>query len=175
MERSPLSNVTELLKRDHERLEAIFAEVLRLVGGHDLREAAEPFHVFRDGLEVHIQMEEELLFPMFVRRVRSLDRPTYIMRHEHTVIHAAIDGMCRAIEAGQEGSFQEDRELLHGVLPDHEGREERVVYPSIERLLGPDERLDLLARIRSVERIVLPWERKSAVAALRDPPYPPPR
>ena len=74
--------------------------------------------------------------------------PTLVMRREHQMILAALTDMERAIEAGDAGRFRAAHAALVGCLGAHNEKEERVIYPMTDRALSPDERLDLLTRLR---------------------------
>jgi uncharacterized protein (DUF2249 family) len=135
--------VEALLGGDHDRLDAILAEVRGLAQRAAWAEAAARFNAFRVGLQGHIRAEDQLLFPAFERLAGMGPQagPTAVMRAEHREIEACLEAIATALAAGT----PPDLEGLLAVLVDHNEKEEMVIYPTVDRLLaGPDlERLCL--------------------------------
>lgn len=66
-EAAGLRNVTEYLETDHRRLDDIVAEVRRLADAGGFAQAGARFAEFVCGLDRHIEVEEQILFPLFER------------------------------------------------------------------------------------------------------------
>jgi iron-sulfur cluster repair protein YtfE (RIC family) len=101
-------------------------------------------------LRRHIGLEEELLFPEFERLTGMSPHagPTAVMRHEHRQIEAVLLTLERTIgTAGAEADAA--RGELRRVLVDHNAKEEQVLYPTTDRLLGDADRRALVGRLRS--------------------------
>lgn len=97
----------------------------------------------------HIGFEEELLFPAFEDRAGFLPTsgPTAVMRAEHHEIRELLD----RIEAGiadAAAPVEELRRSFHAVLGDHNFKEEEVLYPGIDELLGAEGADRLVAQIQ---------------------------
>jgi hemerythrin-like domain-containing protein len=101
---------------------------------------------FRNEERVHLRDEEEELFPLFLRHVRS--QPALL--REARVQHMQLEGFARKLDiAVAAGSV--DRETLDaagGLLDAHIRLEERQLFPLIEELVPDDElrRLGLASR-----------------------------
>lgn len=150
-ERGALRLVNEALSWDHDRLDALEARAFEARSESKLALAAELIADFAFGLRRHIRFEEELLFPEFEARFGFSPEmgPTAVMRAEHREI---LD-LLGQIEAGigDAGSPVEgQRGALHGVLGDHNMKEEHVVYPGTDRALTPAESDALVARIQAL-------------------------
>ena len=142
--------VCEALAWDHDRLDELERLSFELRGSGEHQASQETYRAFAHGLRRHIRFEEELLFPEFERRagLSPAAGPTAVMRAEHREI---LD-LLAAIESsiGEPSTTAErQREAFHGVLGAHNEKEERVLYPGIDRLLGPVEADALVARIQA--------------------------
>jgi iron-sulfur cluster repair protein YtfE (RIC family) len=139
------SHVQSGLAEDHDRLDNIFSRVADLVELGDLDRARAGYVDFEAGLERHIRFEEERLFPLFIERSGIRGGPVVVMLHEHRAIERALDEMRRALESGDVRGFREGRLHLECVLPGHNLKEERALYPMIDSLITGDEGKALLA------------------------------
>ena len=141
--------INEALSWDHDRLDALEAEAFRKRAEGDLQSAREIYAAFAAGLRRHIGFEEEILFPAFEESsgMPPTAGPTAVMRAEHR----EIEDLIARIEAGiaDSGAPVEDlRRSLHHVLEEHNIKEEGILYPATDQLLGPDQANDLVARIQ---------------------------
>jgi uncharacterized protein (DUF2249 family) len=146
-----LRGVTEALAWDHDRLDALEREAFERRTRGDHVGASQAFAVFAHGLRRHIRFEEELLFPEFERHagVDPLAGPTAVMRAEHCEIKALLEALERGI--GDPGFAAETtRDWLHQVLGAHNTKEEQVLYPGTDRLLGEVEADALVRRIQAL-------------------------
>ena len=137
------SSVTAYLSFDHRRLDAILADVRRMVDDGEVERADHAFGDFFEGLVRHIRIEEEIVFPLFEERVGP-SGPVAVMRSEHVVIREALGRMREALGRGSAAAFQVGLVQLLGVLPDHDVKEERILYPAIDRALSHAERAALV-------------------------------
>lgn len=141
--------INEALSWDHDRLDALEEEAFKKRGEGDLRSARDLYAVFAAGLRRHIGFEEEILFPAFEETsgMPSTAGPTAVMRAEHREIEELIG----KIEAGigeKDAPVEEWRRALHLVLGEHNLKEEGILYPSTDQLLGPDKADELVGRIQ---------------------------
>ncbi len=143
------TGVNEYLSWDHHRLDAILADVTRMVDDGELERAEHTYLEFHEGLQRHIRLEEEILFPVFEQKTGLVRGPTEVMRQEHRTIKEAMEIMREGLAAAKGGAFHEGRQLLEEALPSHNHKEEHVLYPTIDRLLDPIGRSELVARLMS--------------------------
>jgi iron-sulfur cluster repair protein YtfE (RIC family) len=141
-------SVSRYLSWDHDRLDGLLAEVTRRVEIGLFSQAASIFAAFDSGLRRHIRIEEEILFPLFETRtgMRSAG-PTVVMRAEHRLIEAELLRMRQALDIGDSAEYGTGLAVLHGVLGPHDLKEEQVLYPTVDDMLGAGERLDLVDRL----------------------------
>lgn len=142
------STVTEYLSWDHDRLDALLADVQRMVEDGELERADHTFAEFFEGLRRHIRIEEEVLFPEFEARTGVTQGPTRVMRHEHRQIEEALEAMREALDRADAAAFRAGDARLLEVLSPHNAKEERILYPTTDQHLTPEERRLLLERMR---------------------------
>lgn len=147
--------VTQLLIADHERLDALLAETKRHLQGDDRARARGSFATFREGLEHHIVVEEEVLFPAFERHVGGGGGgPTAVMRAEHGDIRRLLEEVALALEGAATPPPTAPLGELTAILEAHNGKEEQILYPMTERALADDasSRAEIARRMRGASR-----------------------
>lgn len=137
-------SVTAYLSWDHDRLDAILESVRGRVGRGEWGEARRQYGEFDRGLDRHIRLEEDILFPIFEARTGLAHGPTAVMREEHRAILAALGFMREAIARGDSRAFHDGMASLLTVLPQHNAKEEQVLYPAADRALDEEERAALV-------------------------------
>jgi uncharacterized protein (DUF2249 family) len=146
----PLREITEALEWDHDRLEDLEHSAFAARDAGDGQEASRLFAEFARGLRRHIGFEEDILFPAFEQRtgIPPGHGPTAVMRAEHKRIESLLDRIAETIETPG-AAAEELRSALHEVLGAHNVKEEQVLYPGTDRMLGPHERDALVRRIQA--------------------------
>lgn len=137
--------VSEYLGVDHDRLDATFEAVEKLVGRGDFAEALFLFLEFKVGLARHIDVEEGILFPEAERIPGMIDGPTNVMRFEHKEILGLLGELEDALRTEDTSGFIGAAGELREVLGDHNMKEERILYPLTDEGLGA-ARADELVR-----------------------------
>jgi uncharacterized protein (DUF2249 family) len=132
--------VMEALSWDHDRLDALEEAAFRVRAAGDLQAAFNLYAEFAVGLRRHIGFEEDILFPAFEEAsgMPSSAGPTAVMRAEHREIRELLDQIAGGIgdAAAPVDALRRD---FHAVLGDHNLKEEHVLYPGADELLGPEE------------------------------------
>jgi iron-sulfur cluster repair protein YtfE (RIC family) len=146
----PFDTVTAYLSWDHDRLDSLLADVILRVDAGRMAEASEGYREFESGLSRHIRLEEELLFPVFEARM-GMAGPTSVMRLEHREIEKAMKIMREGLEAADPTLFRKGLAFLGTILPDHNSKEEHILYPTTDQILSDSERALFTERLRQVE------------------------
>jgi len=148
-ERGARREVAEALAWDHDRLDALEQRAFERFASGDVPGAQASWGEFMVGLRRHIRFEEEILFPRFEEKLgmSAANGPTAVMREEHREIERLIEAIEHAFSG--EAAALPLRADLHGVLGQHNLKEEHVLYPGTDRCLDPEERDDLVARIQA--------------------------
>lgn len=145
----PETSVTGYLSTDHDRLDQLFADADQRVMAGDFAGAAPILAQFASGLRRHIRLEDEVLFPTFERVTGMADGPVEVMRYEHRAIELHLEQMVAAVDERDRGAFVAEKVAMLGVLGDHNDKEEAIIYPLTDAHLPPDERVRLVASLRS--------------------------
>ncbi len=144
-----LDSVTAYLSDDHDRLGALLTKIMSLAERNTFAEAARLFAEFESGLDRHIRIEEELLFPVFEVRSGLSSGPTTVMRLEHREIRRSVALLGAGLARQDAPQCREARTSLETLIPEHNAKEEHILYPTTDSLLAPAERAAFLARLRS--------------------------
>ncbi len=144
--------VLEALAWDHDRLDALEAEAFRARESGDLTAAFDLYAQFAAGLRRHIGFEEEILFAAFeaASGMPSNAGPTAVMRAEHREIEELLEGIASGI-GDAASDVRALRARLQDVLGDHNAKEEQVLYPTTDYLLGAETADRLVRKIQSYE------------------------
>ncbi|MCL4821526.1 MAG: hemerythrin domain-containing protein [Vicinamibacteria bacterium] len=137
--------VTEYMSGDHQEIDALRDAAVRALEGGDHEAATARFAAYTRRLERHIRLEEELLFPLFEVRTGVSGGPTGVLREEHDELQRVVAEAAAAAEAGH--GFAEALDALARTVDEHCVREERVLFPMLDRQLLPNERAALVARL----------------------------
>jgi regulator of cell morphogenesis and NO signaling len=136
---SEQKTVSEFYEQDHDRMDELFKTFQRLKRS-DFPKAKEAFEEFKFGLQRHIVWEEDLLFPLWETETgMSEGGATSVMRAEHRQIGQQLEAIHQKVADQNPDSDQAEQALLN-LLGSHNMKEERVLYPSIDRVTSAKER-----------------------------------
>jgi hemerythrin-like domain-containing protein len=141
-------SVSAMLEAHHRRLDDILEGVEIAIESGNASEARRQFALFRGGLDEHIRIEEELMFPSFEAIMGRLRGPTAVMRGEHAAILAAADVVDGLLVDGRVAD--EAVADLMALLETHNGKEELVLYPTFERIAPPEAYAALAAEVSAL-------------------------
>lgn len=88
------------------------------------------------------------MFPLFEKTTGIFGGPTEITRYEHDEIREALAKMRSALDHADTKAFQRAWEELRAIQPTHDRKEERLLYPAIDRAIPAAEREDVMRRMR---------------------------
>lgn len=146
---APEPKITEHYGHDHTRLDDLLQQFERL-NGTDPAAARLIFAEFKAGLERHMGCEEEILFPLFEARTGMRDgEPTAVMRWEHGQIKGYLEQIDVALVQQWPAPIM-DVLALEDLLMQHKHKEETVLYPALDSMLGSMERGRAVARMEMV-------------------------
>jgi len=131
--------ICEFYEQDHDRLDELF-KTFQKMKRSDFAKAKEAFKAFKFGLQRHIVWEEDLLFPLWEKETgMSEGGATSVMRAEHRQIGQHLEAIHQQVADQSPDSDQEEQALLN-LLGSHNMKEERVLYPSLDRVTNAKER-----------------------------------
>lgn len=131
--------ITEFFERDHDQLDGLF-QTFQQLKRSDFAKAKEAFQRFKFGLQRHIVWEEDLLFPLWEKKTGMTDSgPTPVMRNEHRQIGQQLEAIHQKVTDQNPDSDREEQALLD-LLGSHNRKEERALYPAIDKVTSAEER-----------------------------------
>ena len=124
------------LTQDHERCDLLLRRTHEAVAAARWPEARRQAAAFQYALERHLLIEERIIFPAFETALGHAASPTDAMRAEHLRIRAVAQRLADAVDARSAQEFVRHAEALLLTMHLHSEKEEGVLYPMIERVLG---------------------------------------
>ena len=129
-----MSTIGKAFAQDHRRLEAELSGAFRSIETEDWRAASSGFARFRDGIERHIEVEEQVLFPAVENGVET--PLTAILRKGHRDLKVFFDEVEDAIEERDQDEALRIISTMRAFLELHDKKEEAELYPVAQERLG---------------------------------------
>jgi hemerythrin-like domain-containing protein len=136
---------SEHLSAQHGRFDRLLVDVQAIVDRGDFPDARDRHAELARAVDQHLVLEETTLFPLYEEKLEVMVGPTRALRREHGEIRRLIDETGVALANLDAAGFLVAQLGLGRLLRVHAEREERLLYPVIDRLAGEDG--ELLARI----------------------------
>lgn len=133
-----MTTIVEHMATDHRRCDEIFADAEGLVAKSDWEPGTARFKEFREAMGHHFSMEEGVLFPAFEERSGQTMGPTEVMRGEHAQMRQLLEDMSQALAGRDRDSYLGLSETLMIIMQQHNMKEEKMLYPMADQLLGSD-------------------------------------
>ena len=144
-----MTPIRDYMSGDHRRCDDLFAAVEQSLSQPDPALPAQLFADFCQATLAHFQAEEETLFPAFEQATGIRMGPTQMMRLEHVQMRSLMDEARQALAAGDQDDYLGAAETLLILMQQHNLKEENVLYPMSDQVLGGE--LDDL--LRSMEAV----------------------
>ena len=126
------------LAEDHGRCDDLLEQAQQQAVAGRWDEAASSFAVFRQALERHFTMEEEVLFAAVESARGGPIGPTQQMRLEHLDMRDLAQEMADAAARRDIEGFSGAADTMRALMQQHNLKEEHVLYPMAEQILGAD-------------------------------------
>lgn len=111
----------------------------------------------------HFREEEQALFPVLGRHIDSASGPIATMMEEHAIfrqLELQFEEAVAALEAGLDDGWEEKAcdaaDSIGRLLPAHIEKEESVLFPMAEDLLGDEEWIDVQRLWKGAMEAALP-------------------
>jgi regulator of cell morphogenesis and NO signaling len=141
--------ITAFYEQDHDRLDELF-KTFQQMKRSDFLKAKEAFKEFKYGLQRHIVWEEDILFPLWEKETGITEGgATSVMRTEHRQIGQHLEAIHSKVMDQNPDSDQEEQALLN-LLGSHNMKEERVLYPGIDRVASAEVRETVFQQMETI-------------------------
>ncbi|MDP1929548.1 MAG: hemerythrin domain-containing protein [Thiobacillus sp.] len=131
-----MRTIVEFLGSDHHACDDLFASAENAVAKQNWDSARTLFNRFQAAMAHHMAMEEIVLFPAFETHTHNSTGPTQVMRSEHEQIRELLHAMTRAVGESNYDRYLGLSETLNMLLQQHNLKEENMLYPMADRVLG---------------------------------------
>lgn len=141
--------ISEFMNRHHRHCDDVLTRAAECAAAEDWAGLERDFATFLRAIELHIEAEENLLFPAFEERTGMTSGPTSVMRMEHGEMRELFAGMRAAVEGKDGKRYRDLSQNLFALLGEHNMKEERMLYPMMDTSLGSKAE-SLLAQMGSL-------------------------
>jgi hemerythrin-like domain-containing protein len=130
--------ILEFMRDDHRECDRFYAEAEAALMAKDTEKGKEAFKRFTEATLHHFDKEEKELFPAFEKRTGMMGGPTQMMRYEHQQLRSLLESMRVALDENRINDFFGAGEPMMIMLQQHNMKEEQMLYPISDRVLGSD-------------------------------------
>lgn len=150
-----MTTITSYLTDDHKHCDALFLEAETAVSTGRWDQAGARLVQFRDALENHLAMEEQVLFIAFEKAVGSANGPTAIMRNEHAQMRGLLRRMEEALAEQDMNAYLGHSETMNIMMQQHNVKEESVLYLMTDRVLSgqASEVIDAMSEVTAMTQV----------------------
>lgn len=134
-----METISTYLERDHRERDQQYLEAEQHASCGRWQEAGAEFGAYRQALELHMTMEEKVVFPALERALGGNNGPTSVMRNEHAHLRQVAASMSAALAAQDSDLFFNQADMLRLLMRQHNLKEESILYPMAERVLADSQ------------------------------------
>lgn len=131
-----MQSILDYMTKQHGKCDEHFATAELQVSKGNWQEANATFNEFVNMTERHFTMEEQVLFRHIERTMGSSGGPVAVMRMEHSQVRELLKNMTELFEQKDRDGFLGAAETLLILMQQHNMKEEQILYPMAERILG---------------------------------------
>ncbi|MDO9054663.1 MAG: hemerythrin domain-containing protein [Gallionella sp.] len=144
-----MNTIAEFMSTDHRACDLTFATAEQAALTNSLSKAETAFETFRQNMQRHFRMEEEVLFPALLD-AGGPGGPVQVMRMEHAQMNELIELMAAAVANKNTQEYSGLSETLLIVMQQHNLKEEQILYPIADRILAA-ELESLFSRMQAIQ------------------------
>lgn len=136
-----MSTIPDYMTQKHRHCDEVFTQAESAVAKKNWLEANKQWSIFIDELELHLQAEENILFPQFEQATGMTVGPTQVMRGEHQQMRVLVNDLNEALNVENKDKFLGLSETLMVLMQQHNMKEEMMLYPMMAQHLTHGEQL----------------------------------
>ncbi len=130
------------LVHDHRTFEVALQECEIAAGAGEWKEATLLFYGFVEELKLHMRMEDEVVYPVFVEELGDAEGEIAELGEEHNDLVRLLTDMAAVIKHEDFDHFEESLPMLYRAMAEHNAHEEEVL-----KRMGSDSLLTRRAEI----------------------------
>ena len=145
-----MNNTSNWLVHDHHKYDAALDECEMAADVGEWKNAKRLFLDFVTDLKLHMQMEDEVLYPLFVEENGDPDGVITHLSDEHDYLVRLVHDLTYIIKANDFDHFLDSLEPLHKAMKRHNKHEEKVFLDMANQsiLMRRDE---IIERLKAVQ------------------------
>lgn len=132
---------------DHAKLDQLWAEFMAET--HSAQNAARLFQQFSDHIVKHMDLEDNVLFPLFDKHtgLEGGIGPTALVRRDHANILKLMETVKKTAATKDINKIQYASNHLQRALNAHRERENQMQYPVLDNVVNDGKWFEILKRI----------------------------
>jgi hemerythrin-like domain-containing protein len=144
-----MTSINDFMTGEHRRCDEMLTNAEQAVDQQDWGKANSLTEEFMASMERHFLQEEQILFPAFEERSGNTEGPTQVMREEHQQMRNLLYQLQWSLESESGEEYLDASETLLVLMQQHNMKEEGILYPMTDELLG-SEAEQLIATIQEM-------------------------
>lgn len=133
-----MESITQMFSQEHSRCDKQFAQIEANIAKNKWEPATKDFTAFINAMSLHFSMEEQILFPTIEERTGQTAGPTQVMRMEHQQMRQVFAEMQNSVNQQNREEYLGLSETLLMLMQQHNAKEEQILYPMSDQVLGDD-------------------------------------
>lgn len=121
-----MSNTSNWLVHDHHKYDAALEECEMAADVGEWKKAKNLFQNFVSELKLHMQMEDQVLYPLFIEENGDPNGVITHLSEEHDYLVRLVQDLSYIIKANDFDHFLDSLEPLHKAMNQHNEHEEKV-------------------------------------------------
>ena len=121
-----MNDTENWLVHDHRRYEAALQECELAAGAGEWKEAVRLFREFAEEFRLHMRIEDEVLYPMFIETVSDSRADIESLTEDHQGIVQLLDDLTCIIRERDYDHFEDSLSPLYRAILEHDAYEEEV-------------------------------------------------
>jgi len=134
-----MSTIPDYMTQKHRDCDEIFTQAESAVAKNNWLAANEQWSIFTDELELHLQAEENILFPQFEQATGMTAGPTQVMRGEHQQMRVLVNDINESLNVENKDKFLGLSETLMVLMQQHNMKEEMMLYPMCQQQISQSD------------------------------------
>jgi len=128
-----MTSIPEFMTIKHRECDDVFIEAETAVSQKDWVLAENKLHEFQKELLLHLDAEENILFPEFEQATGIVSGPTQVMRMEHGQMRELLKDLENALLTKDSDKYLGLSETLMILMQQHNMKEENMLYPMAQQ------------------------------------------
>ena len=132
-----METIVHIFSHEHSHCDELFVQAEQSIAKKQWERGIQDFVNFQTTMEQHFTKEEKVLFPTVEEHIGPTG-PTQVMRMEHQQMRQVFTDMQDSIEQKDSEQYLGLSETLLMLMQQHNAKEEQILYPMSDQVLGSE-------------------------------------